>query len=272
MHFIELTDEEWSHIAALLPAEPLRHTRRGRPRASPRAIVNAILWVLTTGRPWSRLPVGYPSVPTCRRRFDDWLADGTLAEMTRVLAGLGRTLDYWGEELPEPVVSPALVRKHENQSLDEMPRLRGVFWTNPETWHASPSPEEAGRPQNKAVSPLSVSGDEHYQGYVIRATAEPSVRSPSAFRASAEIWKDGKRVERSGLIGPCFDDSGSAQCFARQWAHSWVRRQPSVFDEGGEGADRFQVASIASRQIATGIAPTVSMEKPQWLLQLLKSG
>ena len=71
MMFDDLRDNEWALVEALFCAEPARSERRGRPRVEARAVVNAVLWVLSTGEGWSKLPGRYPSPPTCRRRFDD---------------------------------------------------------------------------------------------------------------------------------------------------------------------------------------------------------
>ena len=68
MFFDELSNDEWALLAALVSDEPaVRLNRRGRPRAEPRIVANAVLWILTTGEPWSKLPGRYPSGPTCRR-------------------------------------------------------------------------------------------------------------------------------------------------------------------------------------------------------------
>ena len=83
-------------VEALFCSEPARSERRGRPRVEARAVVNAVLWVLSTGEGWSKLPGRYPSPPTCRSRFDEWQADGTLAEIVKRLSGkdgLNRKLD-----------------------------------------------------------------------------------------------------------------------------------------------------------------------------------
>ena len=85
MLFDDLRDNEWALVEALFCAEPARSERRGRPRVEARAVVNAVLWVLSTGEGWSKLPGRYPSPPTCRRRFDEWQADGTLAEIVKRL-------------------------------------------------------------------------------------------------------------------------------------------------------------------------------------------
>ncbi|HEX3634189.1 MAG TPA: transposase, partial [Paraburkholderia sp.] len=90
MLFDDLRDNEWALVEALFCAEPARSERRGRPRVEARAVVNAVLWVLSTGEGWSKLPGRYPSPPTCRRRFDEWQADGTLAEIVKRLGTSGR--------------------------------------------------------------------------------------------------------------------------------------------------------------------------------------
>ena len=81
MLFDDLRDNEWALVEGLFCSEPARSERRGRPRVEARSVVNAVLWVLSTGEGWSKLPGRYPSPPTCRRRFDEWQADGTLAEI-----------------------------------------------------------------------------------------------------------------------------------------------------------------------------------------------
>jgi len=125
--FNDLQDTEWDVIGALFCGDPIRNERRGRPRVDPREVVNGVLWLLSTGEGWSKLPGRYPSPPTCRRRFEKWQSDGTLAEMFRRLAMCGREVQLRGSivvtagKLPGP------------GSLD---RLRGAFWTNPEAWRA----------------------------------------------------------------------------------------------------------------------------------------
>ena len=96
MLFDDLRDNEWALVEALFCAEPARSERRGRPRVEARAVVNAVLWVLSTGEGWSKLPGRYPSPPTCRRRFDEWQADGTLAEIVKRLGSNGREISLRG--------------------------------------------------------------------------------------------------------------------------------------------------------------------------------
>jgi putative transposase len=126
MLFDDLKDDEWALVEELFCAEPLRSERRGRPRVEARAVVNAVLWVLSTGEGWSKLPGRYPSPPTCRRRFDEWDADGTLAEIVQRL-GSSREISLRGR---------MGVRAAKQSAPPSRDRLRGAFWTNPESWRA----------------------------------------------------------------------------------------------------------------------------------------
>jgi putative transposase len=134
MRFDDLSDSEWALIEDLFRPTHPRADRRGRPRIDARVLVNAVLWVLTTGDRWSRLPGRYPTPQTCRRRHDEWQASGALPQLIERLAAGGRTI-----ALPErgEVV--------ENTTAAAQPtheRLRGAFWINPEAWRPPASTVE----------------------------------------------------------------------------------------------------------------------------------
>lgn len=296
MFFDELSNDEWALLAALVSDEPaVRLNRRGRPRAEPRIVANAVLWILTTGEPWSKLPGRYPSGPTCRRRFEEWQLNGTLLEMVRLLSHTGRTFAYVPQPAP-PVAAKAAAPVAETPSVrDES--LRGVSWKSPESWRAPgmssslsswrsadpiaeitrqlsgqtnvppPLPRApsaaAARPVMRAAlqdmdearavgaamdglnsaiasahrmhqpddqrSRLSMNlaprGTEvaDRRGYVVYVAAE---QVPNAmYRAWAEIMKDGRRVERSGLVGPRFEEAHAAERYALEWARQWIDRE-----------------------------------------------
>ncbi|WP_442945301.1 transposase, partial [Oliverpabstia sp.] len=46
----ELTDEEWSRIAPLLPPE--NTGKQGHPRKDNRTILNGMVWLARSGAPW----------------------------------------------------------------------------------------------------------------------------------------------------------------------------------------------------------------------------
>lgn len=137
MFFDELSNDEWARLSALVSDEPaVRLNRRGRPRAEPRIVANAVLWILTTGEPWSKLPGRYPSGPTCRRRFEEWQANGTLIEMVRLLSETGRTFAYIPEPTPPAVAKPA---PEVEQPKPRDDTVRGVYWKSPESWQTAGS-------------------------------------------------------------------------------------------------------------------------------------
>ena len=85
---VDLTDEQWNAIEPHFPAEELQGTtaRGGRPWRDPRDVVNGVLWILRTGAPWADMPARYPPYQPCHRRFQAWIANGTLHQALRTLA------------------------------------------------------------------------------------------------------------------------------------------------------------------------------------------
>ena len=51
---------------------------RGRPRTSPRALLDAIFWKLATGQPWHALPSGFPPLALCRKYYRRLFLSGRL--------------------------------------------------------------------------------------------------------------------------------------------------------------------------------------------------
>lgn len=67
----DLSDEEWSVIAPLLPNKP-----RGVPRVDDRRVLNGIFYVLRTGAPWRDLPERYGPYTTVYNRYNRWSKAG----------------------------------------------------------------------------------------------------------------------------------------------------------------------------------------------------
>jgi transposase len=406
MFFDELSNDEWARLSALVSDEPaVRLNRRGRPRAEPRIVANAVLWILTTGEPWSKLPGRYPSGPTCRRRFEEWQANGTLIEMVRLLSETGRAFAYVPEPTPPAVAKPA---PEVEQPKPRDDAVRGVYWKSPESWQATggaagvtngwrplgamaditrqlagtvdtepfadeivPSASadsrdeqtageaQAARPASavhahaqhgmldasdeldaqygavyegasfdeprfdgsrfdghasyghlggarafdghpfelhageteRAPRDAAFDGEWHHshqsdpanhhaplwmnlampggaqfddeRGYVIYVVAEQV--ASVMYRAWAEIMKDGRRVERSGLIGPRFEDGEAARRFALEWAIEWIDRECGALAghamaAAGEGGTAVAERAHAS-QYASVNATTVSAQQ-----------
>lgn len=85
----DLKDEEWALIAPFMP--PRR--RIGRPReVDLREVVNAILYLASTGCQWRLLPKDFPPVSTVQRYFYDWRNGGLWREISNALVMRAREM------------------------------------------------------------------------------------------------------------------------------------------------------------------------------------
>jgi transposase len=75
-----LPDYLWRKIEELLPAA--KHPERTRP--ADRRAADAILFVLRSGAPWSRLPKSLGSAVTARERLLKWCACGIMEELLAI--------------------------------------------------------------------------------------------------------------------------------------------------------------------------------------------
>jgi transposase len=78
----DLTDEEWACVAPLIPA-----ARRGGGKRSVdlRAVVNGLMYVLSTGCQWRAIPKDLPPRSTVHGYLDLWDYDGTLERIHHAL-------------------------------------------------------------------------------------------------------------------------------------------------------------------------------------------
>ena len=90
---MDLTEEQWKVIGTILPKDPVRPDRRGRPWSDQRTVFNGILWILRTGAPWQDLPERYGKYQTVHRRFQNWVRSGV---MERVLLAIAQDLQERG--------------------------------------------------------------------------------------------------------------------------------------------------------------------------------
>ena len=104
---MDLTDKQWEVIKAILPEDPVREDRRGRPWSDRRQTLNGILWILRTGAPWQDLPERYGAAATVHRRFQSWVRDKVLE---RVLLAIAQDLkDRGGWDLRECFIDGTFV-------------------------------------------------------------------------------------------------------------------------------------------------------------------
>jgi transposase len=78
----DVTDEEWTHIAPLIPPGK----RGGRKRSvDVREVVNGLMYILSTGCQWRAVPKDLPPRSTLFEYFDLWDYDGTLDRIHHAL-------------------------------------------------------------------------------------------------------------------------------------------------------------------------------------------
>ena len=83
---MDLTDEQWKRVEAILPVDPVRADGRGRPWSDRRTVLNGALWILRTGAPWQDLPARYGPYQTAHRRFQNWVRSGVMEKLLLSLA------------------------------------------------------------------------------------------------------------------------------------------------------------------------------------------
>ena len=83
---MDLTDRQWNVVEPLLPKDPVRADRRGRPWSDRRQTLNGVLWILRTGAPWQDLPARYGSPATGHRRFQAWVRTKVLEKVLLAIA------------------------------------------------------------------------------------------------------------------------------------------------------------------------------------------
>jgi transposase len=78
----ELTDDEWALVARLIPPAKRGGNRR---HVDERAIVDGLMYILSTGCQWRALPKDLPPRSTVHDYFDLWSWDGTLDRLHHAL-------------------------------------------------------------------------------------------------------------------------------------------------------------------------------------------
>jgi len=78
----DLTDAEWSHVAPLIPPAKRGGNKR---TVDERAVVQGLLYILSTGCQWRAIPKDLPPRSTLHRYFQRWQWDGTLDRIHHAL-------------------------------------------------------------------------------------------------------------------------------------------------------------------------------------------
>ena len=78
----DLTDDEWALVKPLIPPAKRGGNRR---HVDERAIVDGLMYILSTGCQWRALPKDLPPRSTVHDYFDLWSWDGTLERIHHAL-------------------------------------------------------------------------------------------------------------------------------------------------------------------------------------------
>lgn len=85
----DLTDAEWTVIERMMPAPG----RLGRPRKTDlREVVNALLYIASSGGAWRLLPTDFPPFSTVQKYFYRWRDEGMLRTINNALVMTAREL------------------------------------------------------------------------------------------------------------------------------------------------------------------------------------
>ena len=91
----DLTAEEWTLVEPHLPPPRKPRGKKGQQQQPPidrREVLNAVLYVLTTGCQWRQLPKDFPPRSTVHDYFMDWRSTGVLASLHHALYTQAREL------------------------------------------------------------------------------------------------------------------------------------------------------------------------------------
>lgn len=100
----DLTDEQWALVEPLLPP---RSADGPKPKHAYRDIVDAIMYVVRTGRAWRHLPSDFPPWQTVFGYFARWRRDGVVAAIHDRLRDEVRDRDG-----RDPMASAGIVDAH----------------------------------------------------------------------------------------------------------------------------------------------------------------
>lgn len=121
----DLRDAEWVLIEPLMP----RANRLGRPRRTDlRRVVEAILFIVTTGCQWRHLPRHFPPFTTVQGYFYGWIPDGRWRSINHLLVMVSREQDGREASPSAGILDSQSVKTAENggpRGFDAGKRIKG---------------------------------------------------------------------------------------------------------------------------------------------------
>ncbi|PYD78072.1 IS5 family transposase [Komagataeibacter sucrofermentans] len=121
----DLRDAEWALIAPLMP----ERKRLGRPRRTDlRRVMEAILYIVTTGCQWRQLPRNFPAFTTVQGYFYRWIREGRWEALNHILVILSREQDGRDATPSVGIIDKQSVKTAENggpRGYDAGKKIRG---------------------------------------------------------------------------------------------------------------------------------------------------
>ena len=119
MNYQALTDLQWQVLEPLFP-KPIKRGR-GKPHTPWRAVLNSILFILSTRLKWEALPKTpeYASKSAAHRWYKAWKADGFLDQVINKL----QELSVLASELKFPKTRMRLPKQHSQCEVSERESL-----------------------------------------------------------------------------------------------------------------------------------------------------
>ena len=116
----DLTDEEWSHVAPLIPPAKRGGARR---TVDVREVVNGLMYILGTGCQWRAIPKDLPPRSTLHGYFELWEWDSTLARIHHALYEKCREQASREASPTAAIIDSQSVKSAEKGGLDRPPWL-----------------------------------------------------------------------------------------------------------------------------------------------------
>lgn len=186
----DLTDAEWALLAPLMP----RSKHVGRPRkVDLRVVVNAVLYMATTGCQWRMLPKSFPPRSTVQHYFYTWRDIGLLRRMNGALVRRDRVAEGRKPKPTACVIDSQSVRTTESggpRGFDPAKRVKG------RKRHLAV--DTGGRPLVMQVHSAEVQ-DNHGAVPLLKAVAEKFARLRHAF--ADRVYRGPKLLEAIAETG-----------------------------------------------------------------------